>query len=77
VIGTLLLLLVAAGLVIGFGGALSLMRLIRAQLYEVGAADPVTFGCVALAFLIVGVLASLVPARRASRVDPVRALLVR
>jgi putative ABC transport system permease protein len=71
------LLLVAAGLVIGFGGALSLMRLIRAQLYEVGAADPMTFGCVALAFLLVGVLASLVPARRASRVDPVRALQVR
>ncbi len=71
------LLLVAGGLVIGYGGALGLTRLLRAQLYEVGTADPVTFGSVALAFLVVGTLAGLVPARRASRLDPVWALQMR
>ena len=38
--------------------------------------DPLTFGGVAVGFVVVGVLASLLPARRATRVDPVRAMQV-
>jgi ABC-type antimicrobial peptide transport system permease subunit len=70
------LLLVAGGLAVGFAGAFSVTRFLRSQLYEVGTTDPLTFGCVALGFLVIGALASLAPARRATRVDPVRAIQV-
>ena len=66
--------LVGGGLVLGLGGAWASTRLLQNQLYQVGATDPFTFGAVAAGFLAVGVLACLVPGRRATRVDPVRAM---
>ena len=58
------------GLLIAFGGA----RMMKSLLYGVSASDPVTFTCVALLLLTVALLACWVPARRASRVEPMIAL---
>jgi predicted permease len=68
------LVLVGLGLLLGMAGAVSSTGVLRAQLYEVGTFDPLTFGLVALGFLAVGLLAAFMPARRASRVDPVTAI---
>ncbi len=68
------LVLAAGGVAIGLGGAFALTRLIRSQLYQVEPTDPVTFGAVALILVVVGTFATLLPALRALRVDPVRAL---
>ena len=62
------------GLAAGTVGALVLSRLLGAQLYDVSPTDPVVFGGVAVVLVIVAVLASGVPARRAARVDPAIAL---
>jgi predicted permease len=70
------LVLVGAGLALGLLGAGATARVLQSQLYQVGALDPVTFGSVALGFVVAGVLAALFPARRATRVDPVRAMQV-
>lgn len=64
----------AAGLAVGIVVAIGLGQLIASFLYGVRASDPVTFILVALVMLVVAVLAALVPARRATRVDPVVAL---
>ena len=66
--------LAALGLGIGLAAALGLTRVMRAMLYEVGVTDPVTFLAVSLVLAGVGLLACYVPARRATRVDPVEAL---
>ena len=68
--------LVGVGLVLGLIGAAASARFLQSQLYQVGTLDPVTFGSVAGGFLLVGVLAALIPAQRATRVDPVRAMQV-
>lgn len=70
------LVLVGSGLVLGLGGAWASTRLLRNQLYQVGTTDPFTFASVAVGFLAVGTFACLVPGRRATRVDPVRAIQV-
>lgn len=62
------------GIAVGVGAALALTRLIQSFLYGLKAADPVTFVGVALAFSAAALLASYLPARRATRVDPVIAL---
>ena len=63
-----------AGLMIGVGGAPALTRALGAVLFEVSPTDPVTFARVCAPLLAVATLAAYVPARRATRVDPVRAL---
>ncbi len=65
---------VGAGLVLGFAGAFAASRLLRHVLYQVEPFDPLVFGAVATAFALVAAAACLVPARRATRVDPVVAL---
>jgi putative ABC transport system permease protein len=65
---------VVLGTVIGVAGALGLTRFMSSLLYDVKASDPVTFGLAVVALLGVAFVASYVPARRATRIDPVRAL---
>jgi putative ABC transport system permease protein len=66
--------LVAIGLGVGLVAALALGRLLASQLYAVSASDPATFAIVALLLLAVTLAASWIPARRATRVDPLVAL---
>jgi putative ABC transport system permease protein len=66
--------LVIVGVGAGLLGALAGARLLRGLLYEIGTADPITFAAIAGVLAAVGVLASGVPALRASRVDPMTAL---
>ena len=58
------------GIMLGLVGSFILMRSLQSMLYEVGAADPLTFAAVALLLLIVALLAAYLPARRATKVDP-------
>ena len=64
------------GIGVGLAGAAALTRSLETMLFGVGATDPVTFTLVALAMLVVAAMASYLPARRASRVDPAIALRV-
>jgi putative ABC transport system permease protein len=64
----------AVGLVLGLAGSLAAGRALRAFLVGVSPYDPRTLGLVALLVAVVSVLASLLPARRASRVDPLTLL---
>ena len=66
--------LALSGVAIGLAGAFLLTRLIRSLLFGVQATDPVTFVGIALLLGLVALLASYIPARRASRVDPLVAL---
>jgi ABC-type antimicrobial peptide transport system permease subunit len=62
------------GVVCGIAAALLLARLMHAFLYGVSASDPLTYTLVGVTLALVAALASLLPARRATRVDPVVAL---
>jgi len=62
------------GIAIGVGGSLGITRLMSGLLFGVSSTDPATFGIVAVIFVAVAVVASYLPARRASRVDPAIAL---
>ena len=66
--------LAAAGTVIGLGGAFLAVRLVRNQLFGVQPSDPLTFIAVCAVLFLVTILACLIPARRAMRVDPVVAI---
>ena len=68
------LVLIAAGIGIGLAGALGLTRTIASLLFEVSPTDPVVFTGVPLVLVFVALIACFVPARRASRVDPIIAL---
>ncbi len=65
---------VLAGLAVGLGASFGLTRLMAGMLYGVNAGDPVTLIAVALVLAAVALTATLVPARRATRVAPVVAL---
>jgi putative ABC transport system permease protein len=62
------------GIVIGLTAALALTRLIRSLLFEVSPTDSITFAVVAVLLVAVALLACLIPARRATKVDPLVAL---
>jgi putative ABC transport system permease protein len=66
--------LVVVGLVLGIGGALAAGRVLSAYLYQTAPRDPLIFIGVALVFIVAGVAACLIPARRATTVDPLIAL---
>ncbi len=63
-----------AGMAIGVLAALALMRLLRSLLYEVQTNDLGTFAFVVGTLFVVALLASYIPARRATKVDPLVAL---
>jgi putative ABC transport system permease protein len=77
ILGTVLgqaLRLAVLGVGAGLGGAVALSRTIASLLFELSPTDPATLGAVAVLLALVALLASYLPARRATRVDPLVAL---
>ena len=66
--------LLAAGFLAGLAGSLAIGRAMQSQLYGVGPTDPVVAGAVAVVLGLVALAACTIPARRASRIDPLAAL---
>jgi len=66
--------LALAGIVMGVGGGLALTRVMKSLLFQVSATDPATFVGIALLFVVVALVASYLPARKAARIDPMNAL---
>ncbi|MDF2774675.1 MAG: hypothetical protein K0S86_4175 [Geminicoccaceae bacterium] len=66
--------LVAVGVVLGVFGSLAATRLLATQLFEVDRTDPMVFAVASVALLLAGLAACVIPARRATRADPIAAL---
>ena len=64
----------AIGLIVGLGGAAVIARLMSSLLYGLSPADPITFSLVPLILVLVVIVATYIPARRAVKLDPVVAL---
>jgi ABC-type antimicrobial peptide transport system permease subunit len=68
------MLLVVIGMVIGLGAALATTRLVSTLLFDLSPNDPATIAAAVLLMIAVAALAGYMPARRASRIDPMTAL---
>jgi putative ABC transport system permease protein len=68
------MLMIAGGLAVGLAGAAALTRVTKGLLFEVSALDPAAFAIAGAAMAGIGLVAALLPARRATRVDPTTAL---
>ena len=68
------LVVAGAGTLIGLAAAAAGSRLLTSMLFEVRPSDPVTLGGVAVLLLLTAAIAAYIPARRATRIDPARAL---
>ena len=64
----------AAGIAAGLAASFALSRIIAGQLWGVSAYDPLTLAAVVLLLIIIGTLACWIPARRATRINPLAAL---
>ena len=67
-------LIVLAGLVLGLAVAAALSRAVAGLLFSTAATDPLTYGAIAALVMLVSLAATWIPARRATRVDPLAAL---
>jgi len=67
---------IAIGLAVGVVGSIAVLRLLRAFLFGVGPADPITFAAVAGLMAVVALIACYLPARQAARVDPLIAFRI-
>ena len=65
---------ILVGVALGLAAALALSRVVASLIFGVRATDPLTFAAVALLLLLVGILATIIPAYRATRIEPVRIL---
>ncbi len=65
---------VILGLIIGLAGTFAVGRLLAAQLYQISPHDPFLLGAAAIVLAVAALLACLLPARRATRIDPIEAL---
>lgn len=68
------LVLIGLGIGLGSAGAYALSRIVESRLFGVAALDPVSHVAATLSLVAVALVATLIPARRATRVDPVTAL---
>jgi ABC-type antimicrobial peptide transport system permease subunit len=66
--------LAIAGVAIGLTAAFALTRVVRSLLFEVSPTDPTIFSLIAILLIGVAMIASYIPARRATKVDPLQAL---
>jgi len=66
--------LVMTGIAAGAIGALLATRVLQTLLFGVSSRDPMIYGMTMAGIIVIGVLANLLPARRAARIDPIRAL---
>src|SRR5207237_393431 len=66
--------LVAIGAALGLAGALTATKLLQSLLFDMTATDPITYAAILALLVGAAIIASWIPARRASRVDPVAAL---
>ena len=62
------------GIIIGLAGAFALTRVMSGLLFRVGTTDPATFAAIVLLLGVVALIACYIPARRATRVDPMIAM---
>jgi putative ABC transport system permease protein len=68
------LLLVLVGLAIGLAGAFALTRVIQSLLFDVSPLDPLALAAACVSMALIGLLAGLLPAGRAARVEPMNVL---
>ena len=66
--------IVTAGVAIGLVAAFFVSRLLQASLFEITRTDPATYGAVCVLLIVVALVACLIPARRATTVNPIVAL---
>jgi len=66
--------IVGAGLVIGLAAAFVVSRVLQASLFEVTRTDPATYTTVSVVLVVIALIASVIPARRATTVNPIAAL---